>query len=99
MSGSTNTTVDENIKRIFYKSRQFVEDALEQGNMSIQTEKAIAGYFLDRVQHGDPVAEQFMKMACLHLDNKDFKRETVSPDEEALFQKLLTRWENRELEL
>ena len=97
MSGSTNTTVDENIKRILYKSRQFVEDAREQGNMSIQTEKAIAGYFLDRVQHGDPVAEQFMKMACLHLDNKG--ETTVSPDEEALFQKLLTRWENRELEL
>ena len=97
MSCSTNTNVDENIKRIFYKSRQFVEDALEQGNMSIQTEKAIAGYFLDRVQHGDPVAEQFMKMACLHLDNKG--ETTVSPDEEALFQKLLTRWENRELEI
>ena len=97
MSCSTNTNVDENIERIFYKSRQFVEDAFEQGAMSIQTGKEVVDYFLDRVKHGDPVAKQFMKMACLHQDNKG--ETMVSPDEEALFQKLLTRWENSELEI
>ena len=99
MPCSTNTNVDENIKKIFYKTRQFVVDALEQGNMSIETGKALAIHFLDRLKHGDPFGEKFMEIALLPLDNKEKEETTISPDEKDFFQELLTKLENRELEI
>ena len=78
----TNTNVDENIERIFYKSLPFVKDALEHGDMSTQTAKKLIDNFLNRFFQKDPLAIQIMRVVLNHLKGTEDIEETVSPLED-----------------
>lgn len=85
---------DENV---FFKVWRFFREGIEQGNISIQTQEALVRHGLEQLEKRDIPIEQFLKKALNHLDNE--VETYVSPDEKALFQKILTRVENGELEI